>query len=303
MENSPSSTENKTKENWYDRSYKILLFVPIVFTILALAYLWHFQNVNGDLIRKDVSLTGGTSITVIDSKVSVDEVRTALLPKFPDIVVREISEFRTGEQKGFIVESKEDSQTLKTALESFLKYSLTQDNSSTEFSGSATSQGFYKQLRFSILLTFILMGAIVFITFRTLVPSTAVMLAAFSDIVLTLAIVNLSGMTLSLAGVMSFLLLIGYSIDTDVVLTTQVLKNKQGTVNNRVYKAFKTGITMTLTSIAAVLVSLVIIYSYSEVMRQIFTILLIGLSTDLFTTWLTNASMIKWYEEKKEAVQ
>ncbi len=299
MEN--SSQEHAAKKHWYDKWYKPMLFIPILFTLIALVYIWHFQSVNGDIIRKDVTLTGGTSVTVIDSKTSLDNVRTALLPKFPDIVVREISEFRTGEQKGFIVESKAKADELRPALESFLGYKLTEDNSSTEFSGAATSQGFYKQLRFSILLTFLLMGVIVFITFRTVVPSTAVMLAAFSDIVLTLAIVNYLGMTLSLAGVMSFLLLIGYSIDSDVVLTTQVLKNKQGTINNRVYKAFKTGVTMTLTSITAVLVSLIVIYSFSEVMRQIFTILLIGLTTDLFTTWFSNASMIKWYEEKREA--
>ena len=68
------------------------------------------------------------------------------------------------------------------------------------------------------------MGLVVFIYFRTLVPSLAVILAAFSDIVVTLAIFNLTGEKLSTAGVAAFLMLIGYSVDTDILLNTRVLK-------------------------------------------------------------------------------
>lgn len=57
---------------------------------------------------------------------------------------------------------------------------------------------------------------------------------------------------------------------------------------------------MTLTSIAAVAVSLLLIYGISETLRQIFTILLIGLLFDIFNTWITNASMLKWYMEAKK---
>jgi preprotein translocase subunit SecF len=36
------------------------------------------------------------------------------------------------------------------------------------------------------------------------------------------------------------------------------------------------------------------------VLRQIFLILLIGLSFDLINTWITNASLLKWYQEGQE---
>ena len=44
------------------------------------------------------------------------------------------------------------------------------------------------------------------------VPSIAVILAAFSDILITLAVVNLLGIKISTAGIAAFLMLIGYSI-------------------------------------------------------------------------------------------
>jgi preprotein translocase subunit SecF len=93
-------------------------------------------------------------------------------------------------------------------------------------------------------------------------------------------------------------MIIGYSVDTDILLTTRLLKRKEG-INESLFGAFKTGTTMTLTSIIAVASALIAVYSFDSVLNQIFTILLIGLGFDLFNTWITNASIIKWYTEEK----
>ena len=143
------------------------------------------------------------------------------------------------------------------------------------------------------------MAIVVFIIFRTAIPSLAVILSAFADIIMTITVVDLFGMRLSLAGIIAFLMLIGYSVDTDILLTSRLLKRKEGTVNEAIYGSFKTGMTMTLTSIAAVGTSLIIIYTISDVLRQIFTVVLIGLLFDIINTWLTNASILKWYVESK----
>ena len=55
-------------------------------------------------------------------------------------------------------------------------------------------------------------------------PTLAVILAAFSDMVVTLSIFNLTGMQLGKGGIAAFLMLIGYSVDTDILLSTMVLK-------------------------------------------------------------------------------
>jgi len=289
-----------TEKNWYDRTYKLLLIIPVILFLLSTVYLYDFQSKNGDIIRKDVTLTGGTTITVLDSEVNIKNLKLAMFDKFPDLSVRGISDFRTGNQKGFILETQKEVKEIRPALEDYLGYSLNQENSSIEFSGATLSQGFYQQLRLAILLALLFMAIVVLLIFRIFVPSIAVIFAALSDIIMTLATVNLIGMTLSTAGVVAFLLLIGYSVDTDILLTTRVLKKREDTINNRIKGALKTGITMTLTSIAAVFVALLIVKGSSEVLRQMFTILLIGLGFDLFNTWLTNASIIKWYAEKKE---
>jgi preprotein translocase subunit SecF len=239
---------------------------------------------------------------VFDKGVDRNDLNNFLENDFPDIRIRVISD-SDGNQRGFFIETKVAPAEITEKVEEYLGYQLNQENSSVEFSGSTLSQGFYQQLRFAIVIAFVFMAVVVFFVFRTIVPSLAVILSAFADIVMTVALVNFLGMEMSTAGIIAFLMLIGYSVDTDILLTTRLLKERQGSVNRAMFDAFKTGITMTLTSIVAVGVSLFIIYNLSDALRQIFSILVIGLGFDLINTWFANASILKWYVEKKEGTK
>lgn len=287
-------------KSWYDKHYKKLLVLPVIILCFSVFYLYQFEKENGDIVYKDVSLTGGTTITVFDGSVDIEDLKESLVNDFPDVNVRSISNLRTGQQEAFFVETSSDSDVLKSSLENFLGYSLDSENSSIEFTGSSISEGFYHQLRFAILIAFIFMGLTVFIVFKTPIPSLTVIISAFAGIIMTVVTVNLLNIPLSMGGIAGLLMLIGYSVDTDILLTSRVLRNRVGSLNQRFLGALKTGLTMTLTSIAAVIVALIITYSLSEVLRQVFTVLLIGLVFDIFNTWVTNASILKWYMEAKK---
>ena len=156
----------------------------------------------------------------------------------------------------------------------------------------------YKQLVMVIIFAFILMALVVAITFRTLVPSLAVILAAITDLVVTLAIISLFGVKISSGGIIAFLLVIGYSIDTDVLLTTKLLKRKVGTLYERLKQAMTTGLTMTVTTLTAIFVAF--LFSTAPVLRQIFLIILIALIVDVISTYFGNASILIWYLKKKK---
>jgi len=288
------------KNNWYDKNYKKLLLFPAILLVLSVIYLINFNIQTGDIVKKDVSLTGGTTVTVFEEAITPEEVKSSIIEQFPDVIVRSISDIRTGSQQAIIVETAAEIKEVTGALEQFFGYELTQDNSSIEFTGASLSQGFYKQLRLAISLAFIFMAIVVFIIFRSPAPSIAVIVAAFADITLTITTVNLFGMTVSSAGIVALLMLIGYSVDTDILLTTRVLRSREGSVNERIFGALKTGLTMTFTSIVAVTIALLITRSFSTTLSQIFTILLIGLFFDLIFTWFANASILKWYTEVKD---
>ena len=143
------------------------------------------------------------------------------------------------------------------------------------------------------------MAIVVFIAFRTFVPSVAVVLSAFADIVMTAGFMNVIGISLTLNTVAALLMLIGYSVDSDILLTMRTLK-RQGKLEDKLSGAFRTGIIMTSTAIAAVAAMWVVSWwGQVDTINQIATVLLIGLVFDILNTWLTNAGIIKWYITKK----
>ncbi len=85
------------------------------------------------------------------------------------------------------------------------------------------------QVYYALAFAFLFMSITVFIIFRDFVPSLAVILAALSDIIIAIGGMSLFGIPLSVASVGAILMLIGYSVDTDILLTTRILKRKEGT--------------------------------------------------------------------------
>ncbi len=144
----------------------------------------------------------------------------------------------------------------------------------------------------------IIMGILLFIAYiKYSIPSTAVIIAAASTIIFTIAVVDLIGMRISTAGIAAFLMLIGYSVDTDILLSTRVLKNTAGTVYDRTMSTLGTGLTMTGATFAAAFISY--LFTQSEVIKEIMLIICIGLVADIYNTWIQNAGILRWHLESK----
>ncbi len=292
----------KPTKPWYDRNYKKLFFISLAVLVLSLVYLSSFYIQHNDIMFKDVTLTAGTTVTVYtDEEINLEELTNFLEDKLTqDTNVRKLEDITTRRQIAVIVETKAEASTLIIqALEEFFGYELDNSNSSIETTGSSLSQSFYKQLIIALVIAFIFMAIVIFIIFRALIPCFAVILAAITDILGALVIANMFGFHISTAGIAAFLMLIGYSVDTDVMLTTKVIKRRgEADINSRIKSAARTGLIMTITSFVAVLVGFFV--AQSAILKQIFFILSAGLFIDLISTWLGNASILKWWYEKKK---
>ncbi|MBW2981488.1 protein translocase subunit SecF [Candidatus Woesearchaeota archaeon] len=303
-ENQEEKTEEKhiwkkkfSLKEFYDKNYKKLLLIPFLMLVLAILQIAIQTAVTGDFINKGVSLKGGLTVS-IDKIASIIELQNYLRDQFPDadISVRALSS--AGTQIGIIIEAADvEADELMQAIQNRLG-DLNKDEFSIEVMGSSLGASFFKETFRAVIIAFLFMGIVVFLYFRTPTPSFAVILAAFSDIIVTLAIVNLIGMKISTAGIAAFLMLIGYSVDTDILLSTRVLKRKEGTVLDGILSAMRTGMTMSITTMIAVLVALV--FAQSVILKQIMIILFIGLLVDLPNTWIQNAGILRWYLERKK---
>lgn len=288
----------------YDKKYKLLLIIPFLMIFLAFAQISHQIYKTGDFIKRDVSLKGGITITIpYDKSIEINKFQNQISSQFPrnDIIVRTLRS--AGTVVGIIVEAdingndKAQVQNLFNEIESLLKIDLSKLDYGIEIIGSSLGASFFRESLIALAVAFLFMGLVVFIYFRNFIPSTAVILAAFSDMVVAVAVVNLLDIRIGTAGIAAFLMLIGYSVDTDILLTVRVLKRREGTVMDRIISSIKTGMTETITAIVAVTVAMIV--TQSEGIRQIMLILLIGLIADIFNTWIQNVGLLRIYIERK----
>ncbi len=288
----------------YEHHYKKLLIFPFLLIVLAFVQIIVQYSVTGDFVNKGISLKGGSIITLeYQPEINAEEMETFLKEKFPLAVISVRTVSSAGKITSIAIDSDAQESSEINSLLMVIKEKMSaegrtvnEDEFSVETVGSSLGSSFFKQTALALLIAFILMGIVVVIYFRNLVPSLAVILAGASDILVTLAIFNLTGIKLSTAGIAAFLMLIGYSVDTDILLTTRVLK-RQGETMAKVYGAIKTGLTMTLTTLAVVLVAL--IFVQSEIIKQIMLILFIGLIVDMVMTWIQNVGILRIYLERK----
>lgn len=285
-------------KDFYFKNYKLFLLIPAAMMIFSLFVISSTYNEIGDIVKKDTSLRGGVSLIVI-SDVDISGLEDYLRNKFDeDFDLRKLTEFGSDKQIGFVVEASDvDAGELEKNIEEKLDIELNQENLSVEITGSTLGNAFYRQMLKAILFAFLFMAAVVFITFRNFIPSLIVVTSVVFDMIVTIAIINLIGLEISTAGVAALLLLLGYSIDSDIVLNTRVLKRKEGTMEARILNSMKTGITMTLTTFTAVFVGYFI--SNSFVIKEMFLIIMIGLLVDVVVTWIFNTGVLRIYLERK----
>lgn len=269
-------------------SYKPLIIIPVIITLIALAVV-----VSGGL-QEGIDLKGGSMAVVQLEKPVSNDALAAMV------------ENATGNQQVTVVTSGSNTATIEIAGGATDVIALT-----NALNGTATIQSFravgpslskqsLTQVYYALAFAFLFMSITVFIIFRNLIPSLAVIFAAFSDIIIAVGGMSLLGIPLSLASVGALLMLIGYSVDTDILLTTRVLKRREGTINERAKDAMKTGFTMAAAAIGSMVALYLVVrffMPYAQVLDQIASVLIIGLVADVLATWLFNLGVLRWYME------
>ncbi|MGB3458662.1 MAG: protein translocase subunit SecF [Halobacteriota archaeon] len=314
------------KESFLDKiditkySAKKLIAIPLIILLLAFVVIAYTQMSVGSPVHLGMDFTGGTWV-----KISTDETKEALAAKFDGYPVILVGETGVGNEKRIEFDLTSDSleydRLIGTLNNEYGVGTYELESISAQFGLQYQTQALK-----ALIFAFIFMAIVVFVAFRILylmdkadkrygaidsgfIPPLAVIFAAFSDIVVAIACMTLIGMELSLGTVAALLMLIGYSVDSNILLTANLLR-KKGDLDLKIRNAMKTGITMTFTTLSAVFAMFIVsssIHLFSShfapipILVDISLVLLFGLVMDLANTWLLNAGILKLYLEKKES--
>ena len=267
-----------------------LAAVPLAVLGVALLVLVGSFLLFGTPVQLGMDFAGGTELTV-QTTASEGEIPEAF-DEEPESVQSVASE-----ENQYIVQF---ASTDQEALSEQAEANLQPDGDAAVIQQvSSTSASFGEQTQQTALLgiavAFLGMSVLAFVLFRTFVPSIAIVVSAFSDIVIPLAFMSIVGIPLSLGTVAALLMLIGYSVDSDILLNNHVLR-RGGDFYESTHRAMRTGVTMTVTSMMAMLVMGIAAWLFGvELLSSIGIILFVGLAADLMNTYMLNLSLLRWY--------
>ena len=262
-----------------------MLAIPLAILAVSLVILLVSFMSSGSPVDLGMEFQGGTQISVetTDSPAKLEEM-------YSSYDITDVRQAGSRVVMQFGVMDKEQQRQLENDITS--RYS----NVQIQQVGPIYGRDLQVQAVRALIISFIGMSLVAFLLFRTLIPSLAIILSAFSDIMIAAAFMKVAGIELSLGTLAALLMLIGYSVDSDILLTNRVLK-RRGTIEEKISRAMQTGITMTTTTLAALAVmyivstySYLVIPSFTQItlLSQISIKAIAGLIADMMNTWLLN---------------
>ncbi|GAB3413658.1 protein translocase subunit SecF [Haloparvum alkalitolerans] len=277
-----------------------LVAIPLAVLVVSLAVIGGWYVVTGAPANLGVEFTGGAELRVTADDAGTDAADARL----DDAFSTEPSSIQYISGDGAYVVTFRDADLPDDPEQRQERLSALSEEAeasgfsveSESFVSASFGAGVATQALAGVGVAFLGMSVLVFAMFRSFVPSLAIVASAFSDLLIPVAMMNLLGIEMTLGTVAALLMIIGYSVDSDILLNNSVLRRTGGFYES-VSRAMRTGVTMTLTSIAAMLVMTVVAWLFGiTLLRDIGIILAVGLSADLMNTYLMNVSLLRWYK-------
>ncbi|RAP44833.1 MAG: preprotein translocase subunit SecF [Methanosphaera sp. rholeuAM6] len=269
------------------KSHKPLILVPVILMILSLLYLGIFG------LNQGVDLKGGTLVTLeLKEQMSETDVTNTIKS---GLGAAEVETSLSGNTATVTISGDVDQAQFEQ------KFSDKFNILSFKSVGALLSEAAMGQIAYALLFAFVFMAITVFYVFRDPVPSLAIILSAICNLSIAVGSMSLFGIPLSVASVGALLMLIGYGVDTDILLTTRLLKRTDGDLDDRAEGACKTGITLTISALASMVVLFIVVKIFipsAQVLEDISAVLIMGLISDLLSTWLMNLGILKWHMER-----
>lgn len=275
--------------NKYDP--KRMILIPFLIFFVAAGIVGFMFVTTGMPVTPGIDFAGGTAVTI-----HTTDTKDQIAAYYADYPLKSIDEGvgAGGYYVRFGPMSNEDMMQFNTDTNA--KY----PNANIDQIGANFGATLQSQAMFALLFAFIGMAVVVFLAFRKIVPAGTVVFAGVADITITAAAMNIFGIELSLATTAALLMLIGYSVDSNILLTSKVLK-RQGKLTEKMAGAFHTGFIMTTTTLAAIIAMLVVaLFGQVQTLIDIASVLVIGLICDMIFTWVFNAGVLRLYLEGDE---
>jgi len=282
---------------WYIRNYKRLMIIPALVLLTASLFMFITYRTTGRVFEKDLDLSGGTVATLYVPDMS--PVQKAVF-EAEDMVVREIRAVGSTQLVAIMVEA--GPEIPETHMVELINSTFPGYEYDLRHVGPSMGASFMQSATKAVIFSFLLMGLILALIFRKPIVALTVILSGFLNVFEAATAMVLLGIKLSPHTIGALLMLMGWSVDSEVLFDSKLLREAGGgDPKKKAINAMKTAMTMS----AAIFASLLALYfvSTARMVKEIALVLLLGAFFDIINTWFQSLSMVLWYVERQEKKQ
>jgi preprotein translocase subunit SecF len=195
-------------------------------------------------------------------------------------------------ENGFHIETDALSENEETGLKVMLssEFGIPTSSVIVEPIGPVVSGLQIEQMLYSLVITFVVIGAITLIIFRRRSVPAAVILVIGLDILCVLGFTALFRVPLGLTSIVAIAMLVVYAVDTNIMLAHRVLKRAGGEPRDHAVASMGTGLTTGVLSVV-IFLSLNLLTNYTELSTLTAT-LIFGVAINILNTWFLGAGIL-----------
>lgn len=285
-------------------SHKQLIIIPLI----VAAFFGSVIALNWYSTGRPLSLTmefGGGSFVRVEniqkpSSAQIENIEKNFREEFGGTLETHTFENGMEIETSAVLLGAEENQIMNQRIENLLIESGIKGNPeiTTTSMGSIVTALYQQQALYAAIAAIVVMAIALFVALRSFSTVGSILTVVGLDFLGIIGGMAILGIPLGLASMAGILLLFGYAVNTNILLSTNVLKRKGGTARERAGRAMSTGIKMSSTSAGAMII--LNLATSAPALEQISAVIAIGILVDMLNTWLLNSGLILRHQTGKE---
>jgi len=281
--------------SFIENNYKKFLMISMVIFVIFVGTILFNYFKYGYIINKSITISGGY-VTLINNNYHITnpEIQNTLnqmnitdyvLYSTPNII--------------YIESGKQINETLLiNLLNQDYNIKLLPTDISIQHYSSLVGNLIFNQFLFFVILAMVLTAFVIFIAFRVSKITLNIISTILFDVIGLLAILSITKYPIGANGFIGMLMILGFAIDNNVVLSTNIVKEKEKPFIERVRMSFRVGMLMEIIALYTLLLLYFIVPEPS--VDEFAFVLSVAIILDLLYYLIGNIPLYKYFEAKKE---
>jgi preprotein translocase subunit SecF len=281
--------------SFIENNYKKFLLLSIsLFAIFIGIILFNYFKY-GYIINKSITISGGY-VTLINNNYNLTNTEIQNI-----LNQMNITDYVLYSTPNIIyIESRDqiNRTLLINLLNQYYNISIQPSDISIQQYSSLVGDLIFNQFLFFVILAMILAAFVIFIAFRVSNTTLNIISTILFDIIGLLAILSITKYPIGANGFIAMLMILGFAIDNNVVLSTNMIKEKDKPFIERVKMSFRVGMLMEIIALYTLLLLYFIVPDPS--VNEFAFVLSTATILDLIYYLIGNIPLYKYFEAKKE---